>query len=192
MRLTVITLLIIQFASIGSSEVGAQNDRLQHTVNRVIEDYHSRFSHIKQGFAYSELTIDSIKSLNFYVMTFFPSNNKFILLPDSIASNSYHYSVPNRFAKYKNHLVVYNDGHGLDKSVLEFLGKKSLLDSFYILPRPPVKTPEEAESINYPYSDIEEHRKVAYYIVDKHNHKIVRRFATGDYEDALKIVNDLK
>jgi len=183
------TLLTFALISLPGANIMCQdkNHKSEELLSRVIKHY-SRYSSIQKKFKYSEVFIDSMKFTGHYLFTFYPSNDKFLILPDSLIDDTFRKVFPNRVKLVKDHLILWNDGTGLKDDITKLLNGKSLIDSFYMKFNPKEVTPENIEKIKYPSMVIDDRKKITYYIISKLDNRLVKVIRTKRYEK----IQDLK
>lgn len=183
------TLLTLVLISLADTNIMAQDkkSKSEEALSRVIKHY-SRYSSIQRKFKYSEIFIDSVKFTGHYIFTFYPSNGKFLILPDSLIDDTFRKVFPNRVELVKDHLILWNDGTGLKDDITNLLNSKSLIDSFYVKFNSKEVTPENIDKIKYPSMFMDDRKKITYYVVSKRDNSIVKVIRTKRPEK----IEDLK
>jgi len=132
-------------------------------------------------YRYTEVTVDSLMSDKYYVISFFSSNNQFFLFKDS--ANLKNRTFPNQMTMSNNHHFLWNDGNILSYNpiVISFLKSESLLNEFYLN----LQSNQVLDDSNIPVMKIGERKKMYYYLICRENPNQI--FYIGTKLDGFRI-----
>jgi hypothetical protein len=144
--------------------------------------HYEKYKSVQRQFKYTVVLIDSSKFANSYLFTFCPSNQKFLILPDSDLNETFVKVFPNNVKLLGGHLILWSDGTGNNEKVKQSLRDYSLLDSFYLNFNKKDILLKDLDNINYPTMLIDDRKKIIYYLISKDNGSLIKVLRTKQYD----------